>query len=341
MGGRHEVGVLELEIVHRHHRQSAAHAGPAFAVVEAEEDSRLGADIEQALGDRIGADDAGDLGRRQVALDRLPGPPTVAAPEEVGLVVGELVARGGDIDGVGIVCRDLHAADIGEFRHAPGRHVFPGPAVVASDVHEPVVGRGPDLALPVRRFDDAGAGRMDLGAGAFAGDVAAGRSLAREIVEAEIGRDLLPAHAFVAGAEDAVAADVQRRGVMGREDDREGPGEAVLQVLRRDAGRFLGPHIDQLDLPRAVVVALQRARTAGARSDGADIDDVVVLRIDGDETALAGAGIAAVGQGDHAPFRGAGHRDRGVVLLGAIDPVGILVIDVEAIELRRLLVVDR
>src|SRR4029453_7492232 len=105
--------------------------------------------------------------------------------------------------------------------------------------------------------------------------------------------------------------------------------------------RLLRPDVDQLDLARAMVIALQRAGAARARADGADIDDVVVARIDGDEAAFAGARIGAVGQGDDAPLRGAGHRDRGVVLLRAVDAVGVLVVDVDAIELRGLLVVDR
>ena len=167
-------------------------------------------------------------------------------------------------------------------------------AVIARDMHQAVIGRGPDLAAAMRRFGDAGAGRMHLGAGAFAGDLAAGMALPRAIVEAEVGRDSLPAHALVAAAEHVVAAGIERAAVVRREHDREGPGEAVFQVLRRDAGRFLGPHIDQLDLPRAVVVALQRAGAAGAGADGAEIDNVVVSRMHGDKAALAGAGIGAV-----------------------------------------------
>jgi hypothetical protein len=76
------------------------------------------------------------------------------------------------------------------------------------------------------------------------------------LVQAEIGRDALPAHALVARAEHAVAADIERAGIMRREHDREGPGEAVFQVLGRDARRFLGPYVDQLDLACAMVVAL-------------------------------------------------------------------------------------
>src|SRR3546814_7191352 len=56
---------------------------------------------------------------------------------------------------------------------------------------------------------------------------------------------------------------------------------------------------------------------------------------------LAGAGVDRVGERDDAPFRRARHRDRGVVLLRRVDPVGILVVDVDAVELRCALVVYR
>src|SRR3546814_8217053 len=56
---------------------------------------------------------------------------------------------------------------------------------------------------------------------------------------------------------------------------------------------------------------------------------------------LAGAGVDRVGERDDAPFRRARHRDRGVVLLRRVDPVGILVVDVDAVELGGVLVVDR
>ena len=339
--GRHQVGVLQLQVIDRDDREAAAHARPVSAVVGREEHASLRADIEQPLGHGIGADDAGDLVLRQIAVDRLPALAAIAALEQVGLVVGKLVARRGNVDRLRVVRRQLDTADIGELGHALGRDVRPLLAVVARDMDQAVVGRGPDLALLVRRFDDAGAGRVDLGAGALARDVAAGVLLARAVVEAEIGRDLLPVHAFVAGAEHAIAADIDRAGIVRREHDGEGPGEAVLQVLGRDARRFLGPHVDELDLARAMVVALQRAGAARTRADGADIDDVVIARIDGNEARFAGAGIGAVGQRDDAPFRGARHRDRGVVLLGAVDPVGVLVVDIEAVELRGLLVVDR
>jgi hypothetical protein len=183
---QNEVGVLELQVVDRDDREAAAHARPVRAVVGREEHAGLGADIEQPFGHGIGAHDAGDFVLRQIAVDRLPALAAVRGLEQVGLVVGELVASRRDVDRLRVVRRQLDAADVGELGHAPGRDVHPLLAVIARDVHQSVVGRGPDLALLVRRFDDAGAGRMDLGAGALARDVAAGMLLAGAIVQAEI-----------------------------------------------------------------------------------------------------------------------------------------------------------
>ena len=176
-------------------------------------------------------------------------PPSVR-PEQVGLVVGELVARGGDIDRVGVVRRDLDAADIGQLRHARGRHVLPGLAVVARDMHQAVVGRGPDLALAMRRFDDAGAGRMDLGAGAFAGDRRRPSAPWRErVVEAEIGRDRAPSSCPRRGC--GTRGCRRHRaccGSCGENTIGKVQAKRYFRSLRRDAGRFLGPHVDQLDL---------------------------------------------------------------------------------------------
>src|SRR5262249_10825547 len=153
----------------------------------------LGADEQQALSDRIGAHDAADLVLGQIAVDRLPAPAAVTALEQVWLVVGKLVARGGDIDRIGIVRRDVDAADIGELGQALGRDFLPLLAAVTRDVHQPIVGRGPDLVWPVRRRGDAGAGGMDFGAGALAGDRSARGALPPRVVQAEVGRDALPA----------------------------------------------------------------------------------------------------------------------------------------------------
>ena len=58
-----QIGVFDLQVIDRDHGKSAGHAHPALAVIEAEVDAGLGADEQQPWPDRIGADDAGDLGR--------------------------------------------------------------------------------------------------------------------------------------------------------------------------------------------------------------------------------------------------------------------------------------
>jgi hypothetical protein len=277
----------------------------------------------------------------KIAVDRYESPSAVRTAEEVRLVIGQLVSRRREIDRVGVVRRDLDAPDIGEVRHRRRRDVLPGLAAVAGDVNEPVIGRGPDLPPPVRRRGERCAGRVHFRAGVLVRDVASGIPLAALIVEAEVRGNLLPAHALIAAAEYMVATRVQDRAVMRRKDNREGPGEAVSHVLGRDADRLIGPHIHQLDLPGAVVVALQCPGTPGAGADRAAIDNVGIFGIHGDKTALAGAGIGAVAERDRTPLGGARCRDRGVVLLRGIDAIGVLIVDVDAIELRRRLVVDR
>src|SRR3546814_18084932 len=73
VGAGHQVAALHLQVVDRHHREAATHAGPRLAVVDAEEHPGLGADVEQAVAHRVGAQHPGYLVLREVADDRAPG----------------------------------------------------------------------------------------------------------------------------------------------------------------------------------------------------------------------------------------------------------------------------
>src|SRR6516165_867188 len=230
---------------------------------------------------------------------------------------------------------------MGELRHSPWRDMLPALAVIACDVNEPVIGRGPDLAPPVRRGGERCACRVHLGPGVFTRDIAAGRLLPRNIVETDIRRNFPPAHDLVSAAKHMVASRIQYPAVVRRKNDRECPGEAVSYVLGCYAKECLGPDIHQLDLPGTMVVALQRPGAARSGANRAAIDDVRIFRMHGDKAAFPGAGIGAVPEGNSTPDRGAGRRDRGVVLLRGVDAIGILVVGVDAIKLRRWLVVDR
>src|SRR5260221_2307303 len=138
-----------------------------------------------------------------------------------------------------------------------------------------------------------------------------------------------------------VAGLVEDAAVVRRKDDREGPREAVSHVPGSDPGGFLGPDIDQLDLPGTMVVTLQRPRAARAGADRTAINDVRILGMHGNKAAFPGARVGAVAEGDRTPNCSARCRNTGVVLLRGIHAVRVLVVGVDAIELRGRLVVDR
>ena len=153
MGGQHQVVALDHQVVDRHHRQVGLPAAPAGPVVGREVQPGLGSEIQQARDLRVGPDhpddgvgwqgplaDAGDVGPRR---------PPVGGPEQVGGVVIELVAGGGQVDGVGVMGRRLDGADEAPLRQIAGGDVDPALAPVGRPVDQAVVGAGPQHPGPV------------------------------------------------------------------------------------------------------------------------------------------------------------------------------------------------
>ena len=99
-----------------------------------------------------------------------------------------------------------HGAVAGHARN-PRRDIGPGAAAVAAQVHEAVVGPGPEEAFPERRLVEG----VDH-VGVFDADVvarqAAGELLLADVVQAEIGAYDLPALASIPGAMHELARDV-------------------------------------------------------------------------------------------------------------------------------------
>ncbi len=119
--------------------------------------------------------------------------------------------------------------------------------------------------------------------------------------------------------------DVERIGIGGRDDDREGPLESFRDIARRMPHRVVRPHVDVAALAGSSVDARQQPAIA------AGVEHVDVLRIRGDVSALATAdGIELAAGGWHA--RGA------VVLLRAADVVGHVRGREHVVELSRRVV---
>ena len=89
-----------------------------------------------------------------------------------------------------------------------------------------------------------------------------------------------------------------------------------------------------------MVVALQAVAAAGRAADRANVNDIRISGIHGDITAFARADDVAVFPGDRRIAAAAGHAQAGVVLLRAINVIGLVAIDIDVIKLRRRLVVN-
>ena len=238
--------------------------------------------------------------------------------------------------------RGLDDADQRPLGQIGRRDVHPCLAVVLGEMDEAIVRARPEDARFVRRFDEREDRAVDLRARVVPRDRAAGGLQAAGVVARQVGADRLPGRAEIGGAEDAVAGDVERVRVMAREENREGPLEAVLQIHRaeRPAVEF-GPDGDIAPLPGAMVVEVHPV-IEGARADRAGGDDQIgVVVLDADVAALAAARLEPVPLVDRPLDGHARHGDRGVVLLRAVDAVGEAVVRRDVVELRGRLIVER
>src|SRR5205807_8603717 len=95
------------------------------------------------------------------------------------------------------------------------------------------------------------------------------------------------------------------------------------------------PDLDVARLASSMVVARHVAEIAARE------DDVGIVGSDGDVAAFAAADLPALGIGDGSKLRAAGHRDGGVVLLRAVQPVGRPRVGGDVIQLGGGLVIDR
>ena len=343
----HEVRALDLEVVDRGDGEVRAPAPPGRAVVEGDVEPGLGSHVQHPRTRRIGPNHPHEVvGRnRRVAAragDRLPALAVVRSLEQVGGVVVELVSGGGEIERGRVVRRGLHGADERPGGQVRRCHVAPAPPPVATQVHQAVIRPRPQHARLVGRFGEGVQRAVVLRPARVPGDGAArGAELVR-VRAGEVGTDGLPALALVGAAEQPVAAGMEHVRIVRGEPDREGPAEAVPELPGSHAAVVLGPHVDVPHLSGAVVVALQGTAATGRAADGADVEDVAILRVHRHVAALAGAGDAAVLPCDGAVVGARGHADAGVVLLGAVDEVvrGASV-GVHGVELGGELVVDR
>ncbi len=218
-------------------------------------------------------------------------------------------------------------------RDALGGDVLPGLRVVAGEVDQAVVGARPQDPLLHGGLGEGEDGVVDLHAGDVDGDGPAGLALLGGVVAGEVGGDLLPRLALIGAAHEDLGRVVEIMRLVARHDDGRVPLEAVPEVPGGAAVGELRPAHDLPRLAGAVVVAGDLAAVLAAE------DDVGVAGHGGEPAALAAAHGVPVAGVDGVAGDAGGDGDAGVVLLGAVDPVGEAVVGGDPVELRGGLVV--
>ncbi len=341
MGACDQIAVFHQQLVDRSHRQVRLEAAPNGAIVDRDVDPGLGPGVEESATGRVGADDAGEVVLGDAGVDPRPVLPVVAGDVEVGPVVVQLVAGAGHVGRAGLEGRRLDAADHGPLGQVGRRDLLPASAAIPADVQTAVVGASPEDTLLVGRLCKGEDRSVGFGADCVQVDGPARWLEGFGVGAGQVRADRLPALPLVGATEDAVAADVDGVRVVRRDDDRVGPGEALLVLARAEAAHRLRPGGDQADLVRAPIVALEGVSAARGGANCPNVDDIRVVGAHGDVAALARAGDKAVAPGDCGVPDLARHRDAGVVLLSAVDEVGDPVVSGEVVELGGRLVVDR
>ena len=330
-----EVPVLDDEIVERHDRQRPALPPvPPGPTVVRDVEADFGPRVEEAGDLRVLADRSHERIGRDAGGDLRPSAAIVLGLVDVRTEVVVLVAVGRDVGGAGVVLPRLDDADQRLRGNQLGCDVRPLLRVVARDVDEPVVAAGPEHAGLHGRLGEREDRGVILGAGLVERDRAAGVARRALVVAREVRAHPIPGRTVIARAMHVLRRGVEDARVMRREEHRRGPVEAVLDVLGRDAARRLGPHVDGPDLAAAPVQACQQ--TGMVRRE----HDVGVVRPHRDVSSLTTADLVALGPQDPAQRGSRRRRDRGVVLLRGVQPVGGLGVRGDVVVLGRRLVVD-
>ena len=170
VGGDDHVRVLDDQVVDRGDRQIRAQGLPRAAGVEGHPHPRLGSRVEQPATAWVLADHPRDLAVRDAFGDARPAAAVVRRLEQIRAWVVELVACGRHVARGGVVGRRLQHADERPLGQLGRRHQLPGPPAITRQVHEPVVGAGPQHIALVQRLGEREDRAVDLGAAVVAAD---------------------------------------------------------------------------------------------------------------------------------------------------------------------------
>ena len=310
---------------------------PVPAVVERDVHAELGAGVEQPLAVRVLAHHA----RRRVGGDAvlavgqaLPRLAVVVGPVDVRRVVAEQVPVDGVVRRARAVRRHVDERDAPALGQVLRRHVRPRLAVVPRQVERAVVRAHPDHAGLVRRLRDRVQRAVELLAGDVAGDRLAADALAAGGVGGEVRARSSPTSRPCRACGAGTAS--RSRGCSGRAATSPSATRAGSGRIRSLAGL---PYSDWPPTQYCFAWPVRRSRTSNC-----PLHEPYTMfslgRMRHDRPRLAPRARPPVDV-HLAAFGHAGDDVRAVVLLRAVEAEREAVVDVDAVDLGRRLVVLR
>ena len=232
---------MNCEVRNRHNRKIELHRLPARAIVERNIETCLSSGVEQATLVRIFANHPGEGAFGNAVGDLLPRLPVIAGFIKIWLVVVVLVHRRRHISRARIERRSIQRIDLNPFRHEifRRRHVSPVFSAVAGDIYESIIRSGPNGAGLDWGFHHGEDRVVILDAGVVFGDWPSRRVLFGLVVARQIGTDHFPTLSFVRRFEEHVSGRVERIRIVGREDQRKIPLEAIPNIACAPAHRIV------------------------------------------------------------------------------------------------------
>ena len=324
MTRKDHVIALDLEGMDGRGGQVQLEGLPAGAVVQRHVRPLLGARKEEAFANRVLPNGPNVVAVGNSLDDARPGLAVVLRAIDVGRHVLRPVA-GGRHEGLGrVVGRGLQPLDSAETGKVGWGHVLPGLPAVPGQMHEAVVGSGPDGAGVMPRGGHREDGRVVLDAGLVPGDGPTGGLEGGLVRHGQVGADLFPALPPVLRPPETLRRGVHHVGAERRREDGERPLESLAQLPRGVPHGIDRPDLHAAGLPGRAVVRRELAPVASGIEE-LRIDHVLL-----DPSALASARLVPVGA-----VAVARHADGAVVLLPPADVVRIVGRGGEGVHLRR------
>ena len=287
--GERQVVVDHGDVRNGHQRQIALERLPPRTVIHGDEESELGAGVEQAgthlilthHTDRI-------VGRNPVVAigQARPGGTVVIGTPDVRGPVVKPVAMRRHVRAPRHVRREINPIHGGLRQHPRRGDVFPSGTAVARELHTTIIGAGPERLRVLGIFGQRKDGVVHLHAGDIHVDRPPGGALCDRIVCGEVRTDRFPADAAIARAVHRLRGVVHRVGIVTGHQNGSDPLKTVRDVFRWLPDQLLRIQIHVATFAGAGIPTIDRSAVATAP------DDLGVIRMQGNRPGFAAAGIA-------------------------------------------------